>query len=153
MPGLANDGKFLTGKGHRDHQGRESAFAKRFNPVFPGSHVTDATLGLCLRRPQRRFHGSDNVAIVGAAAARSMGLVGLLMALMLVAVLWLRGTHGPGPAGKGSPGTEGSLPGAPSAESSPPVPPLTGPIQRAREAVGQGEAANERLEKAIEELR
>jgi hypothetical protein len=37
-------------------------------------------------------------------------------------------------------------------ESSPPEPPLTGPIQRARDTVGQGEAANERLEKAIEEL-
>jgi hypothetical protein len=82
-----------------------------------------------------------------------MGLVGLLMALLLVAVLWLRGVPGPGPAGKGSPGTEGPLPGAPSVESSPPEPPLTGPIQRARETVGQGEAANERLEKAIEELR
>jgi hypothetical protein len=80
-----------------------------------------------------------------------MGLVGLLMALMLVAVLWLRGT--PGPAGKSPPGAEGPLPTAPSADGSPPVPPLTGPIQRAREAVGQGEAANERLEKAIEELR
>jgi hypothetical protein len=82
-----------------------------------------------------------------------MGLVGLLMALLLVAVLWLRATPGPGPAGKGSPGAEGVLPGAPSAESSPPVSPLTGPIQRAREAAGQGEAANERLEKTIEELR
>jgi hypothetical protein len=82
-----------------------------------------------------------------------MGLVGLLMALMLVAVLWLRGIPGPGPAGKGSPGAEGPLPGEPSADGSPPVPPLTGPIQRARETVGQGEAANERLEKAIEELR
>jgi hypothetical protein len=82
-----------------------------------------------------------------------MGLVGLLMALMLRAVLWLRGTPGPTPTGKEPTGAEEPFPVPPTAAGSRPSNPITGPIQRAREAVVQGEAANERLEKAIEELR
>lgn len=84
-----------------------------------------------------------------------MGMVGLLMALLLVAVLWLRGTPNPDPtpAGKEPTGAAEPFLVPPTAAGSPPSNPITGPIQRARETVGQGEAANERLEKAIEELR
>lgn len=82
-----------------------------------------------------------------------MGLVGLLMALMLLAVLWLRGSPGLGPAGKSPSRQDESLPASPQADGSPPPNPITGPIQRAREAVEQGDATNQRLDKAIEELR
>jgi len=82
-----------------------------------------------------------------------MGLLALVMALLVAGVLWLRGTPGPTPAAKEPTGAAEPFPLPPSAAGSPPSNPITGPIQRARQAVEQGEASNQRLEKAIEELR